>query len=144
MKKEFSCGAVLYTVENGIRKYVLIMEPNGSYGFPKGHRRHGEEEKDCAIREVKEETGIDAKLIPGLKRTIKYPVYNTKEKKFTSLKEVIYFVAKYENQDLNPEDKLILEAKKYDLDTCLKLLKFEQVKDILVEIDMMLSLRGEL
>ena len=54
---------------------------------------------------------------------------------------VTYFVAKYENQDLNPQDKNILEAKKYDLDSALTLLKFPQVKDILVEIDYMLSLK---
>ena len=48
MKREFSCGAVLYTVDEGIRKYVLIMEPNGSYGFPKGHIEAFESETECA------------------------------------------------------------------------------------------------
>ena len=135
MKREFSCGAVLYTVDNGVRKYVLIMEPNGSYGFPKGHRRRYEKDVDCALREIKEETGIDAEILPNFKRTIKYNIFNK------SIKEVTYFVAKYENQDLNPQDKNILEAKMYDLDSALSLLKFPQVKDILVEIDYMLSLK---
>ena len=31
-----SAGAVLYTVEDGQRKYVLVREKNGSYGLPKG------------------------------------------------------------------------------------------------------------
>ncbi len=135
MKREYSCGAVLYTVDEGVRKYVLIMEPNGAYGFPKGHRRRTEDDIDCALREIKEETGIDATILPNFKRTIKYNVFGK------SLKEVTYFVATYNNQDLNPQDKNILEAKKYDLDTALSLLKFAQVKDILVEIDYMLSLK---
>ena len=135
MKREYSCGAVLYTVDGGVRKYVLIMEPNGAYGFPKGHRRRTEDDIDCALREIKEETGIDATILPNFKRTIKYNVFGK------SLKEVTYFVATYNNQDLNPQDKNILEAKKYDLDTALSLLKFAQVKDILVEIDYMLSLK---
>jgi len=133
VKKEFSCGAVLYTVIDGKREYVLIMEPNGSYGFPKGHRRRNETEIDCALREIKEETGIDANILPNFKRTIKYPVSNR------SLKEVIYFVANYENQTLDPVDKNILQAKTYDLESALSLLKFPQIKDILVEIDFMLS-----
>lgn len=135
MKKEFSCGAVLYTVENSTRYYVLIMEPNGAYGFPKGHKRRNETDLDCAKREIFEETGIEPTFLPNFKRTIKYNVFQK------SIKEVTYFVAKYENQDLNPQDKNILEAKKYDLDSALTLLKFPQVKDILVEIDYMLSLK---
>ena len=135
MKREYSCGAVLYTIDEGVRKYVLIMEPNGAYGFPKGHRRRMEDDVCCALREIKEETGIDATILPNFKRTIKYNVFGK------SLKEVTYFVATYNNQDLNPQDKNILEAKKYDLDTALSLLKFAQVKDILVEIDYMLSLK---
>ena len=135
MKREFSCGAVLYTVDEGKRKYVLIMEPNGSYGFPKGHRRRTEEDIDCALREIKEETGIDATILPNFKRTIKYNIFGK------SVKEVTYFVATYNNQDLIPQDKNILEAKKYDLDAALSLLKFQQVKDILVEIDYMLSMK---
>ena len=135
MKREYSCGAVLYTVDEGVRKYVLIMEPNGAYGFPKGHKRRTEDDIDCALREIKEETGIDATILPNFKRTIKYNVFGK------SLKEVTCFVATYNNQDLNPQDKNILEAKKYDLDTALSLLKFAQVKDILVEIDYMLSLK---
>ena len=135
MKKEFSCGAVLYTVVDGIRKYVLIMEPNGSYGFPKGHRRRNETEIDCTLREIKEETGIVPDILPNFKRTIKYNVFGK------SIKEVTYFVARYDNQDLMPQDKNILEAKMYDLDVALSLLKFSQIKDILVEIDFMLSLK---
>lgn len=137
MKREFSCGAVLYTVDSGVRKYVLIMEPNGSYGFPKGHRRRNEEDIDCALREIKEETGIDATILPNFKRTIKYNVFGK------SIKEVTYFVATYKNQELSPQDKNILEAKKYDLDSALSLLKFPQVKDILVEIDYMLSIKEQ-
>ncbi|KKR61851.1 hypothetical protein A2643_00135 [Candidatus Nomurabacteria bacterium RIFCSPHIGHO2_01_FULL_39_220] len=32
----------------------------GHWGFPKGHQDAGESEKETAIRELKEETGIDA------------------------------------------------------------------------------------
>ena len=72
----------------------------------------------------------------NFKRTIKYNVFGK------SLKEVTYFVATYNDQALNPQDKNILEAKSYDLDAALSLLKFSQVKDILVEIDYMLQIKG--
>lgn len=133
---EYSSGAILFTNENGQRKYVLVMEANGSYSFPKGHLEQNETHIEAAIREIKEETGVDAALIPGIKRTIKYKVPNG------NYKEVVYYVAKYENQELNPTEKDILLAKKYDLETAKSLLKFEQLKDILVEVDYILDIKG--
>ena len=134
--REYSCGAILYTVENNKRYYVLIMEANGSYGFPKGHRNPNESDVDCALREIKEETGVVAKLDANYKRTISYNLPNHNSK------EVTYFLASYDNQDLIPEDNDILSAKKYDIKTALSLIKFNQVKDILVEMDYMLDLKA--
>ena len=72
--EEHSCGVILYTDKNGKREYVLIMEPSGTYGFPKGHIRKGETELECALRECYEETGIKPEIISGLKRTIRYNI----------------------------------------------------------------------
>ncbi len=137
MRREESCGAVLYTIENGKRVYVLIMEANGSYGLPKGHKNSNETDEETALREIKEETGIDATIVKGMKRTIKYPVPLNK-----SIKEVVYFVAKYENQDLNPMDNNILCAKKFTLESALSVLKFSQIRDLLVEADYMIDFLG--
>ena len=132
--REFSCGVVLYTEVLGKREYVLIMEPSGTYGFPKGHKRRGETNLDCALRECFEETGIKPEILPNLKRTVKYFVHNT------NLKEVTYFVGKYDsNIELQPQDSNIQSCKRYTLDAALNLIKFQQIKDILVEIDYMLD-----
>ena len=53
-----SAGAVLYTVIDGERRYVLVREKNGSYGMPKGHVEPGESLVDSVIREMHEETGL--------------------------------------------------------------------------------------
>ncbi len=49
-----SAGAVLYTVIDGERRYVLVREKNGSYGLPKGHVEPGETLAQPALREVRE------------------------------------------------------------------------------------------
>ncbi len=138
MTKEYSCGAILYCYENEIRKYVLVMEASGSYGFPKGHKEGQETDMETAIREIQEETGvINPVFIPNLKRTIRYKMTNNAEK------EVTFFAAKYENQELNTKDNTILSVKKYDLSTALSLLKFSELKNILLEIDYILDVKGE-
>ena len=73
MTEEVSCGAVLYKKEDGL-KYLLILDRNGNYGFPKGHVEAGETFKETALREIKEETGVDALLDDGFLYSISYPI----------------------------------------------------------------------
>lgn len=135
LDREFSCGAVMFTKHGDDINYVLIMEPNGSYGFPKGHRRSKETDINCALREIKEETGIDALILDGFKRTIKYKVFNR------SIKKVTYFLATFDTneQSLMPMDKNIQMAKEYPFEVALDLLKFQQLKDILVEANFIIK-----
>lgn len=39
--------------------YLLIRDSYGNWGFPKGHLEHGERPEEAAVREVREETGLD-------------------------------------------------------------------------------------
>lgn len=137
MIKEYSCGAILFTKEDNTRKYVLVMEASGSYGFPKGHKEGNETDLETATREIYEETGVKPEFIPNLKRTIRYKLNNNIEK------EVTFFVAKFENQEITTEDKTILSVKKYDFEAAKSLLKFQELKNILIEVDYMLDLKGE-
>lgn len=42
---------------------ILMMRRRGFWDLPKGHREHGEEMQECALREVAEECGIDPALV---------------------------------------------------------------------------------
>lgn len=137
MMQEHSCGVILYTNKNGFREYVLIMEPSGSYGFPKGHKRRNETDLECALRECEEETGTKPEIIPNFKRTIQYNMVHK-----GNTKEVIYFLGKYDDTELTPLDSNIQSCKKYNLEAALSLLKFQQLKDILIETDLMIEMKG--
>ena len=134
-KQEHSCGAVLFTEENGVRQYALVMEVTGSYGFPKGHQEGDETDLETARREIREETGItNLEFIPNLKRTIRYKVSES------AIKEVVYFVAKYQDEEFSIANKNeILSVKKYPIEAALSLLKYQEMKNILIEIDYMLE-----
>ena len=88
---EKSCGAIVYTVENGIIKYLLVEENSGFHSFPKGHVENDETEEQTAIREIKEETDLEVDLITDFRVCEQY---NPAEKpSFT--KQVVYFLANY-------------------------------------------------
>jgi bis(5'-nucleosidyl)-tetraphosphatase len=58
--RERSAGFVVTTTEGGGRRYLLLRHRNdGHWAFPKGRIEDGESEVDAAVREIREETGID-------------------------------------------------------------------------------------
>lgn len=63
-RKTTSCGAVTWRVNEGRLELLLIkqFEHKDSWGIPKGHMDEGESHEQCALREVREETGVAVKL----------------------------------------------------------------------------------
>ena len=59
MQKDQSLGVVaLCKTQSGV-KVLLLRHKNGDHwGFPKGHAEPGESEKETALRELQEETGL--------------------------------------------------------------------------------------
>ena len=68
-----SAGAVLYRDTRGRREYLLMKSRPGDWEFPKGGVEGEEELQQTAIREVKEEAGIeDFRLVDGFREAYDY------------------------------------------------------------------------
>lgn len=63
-RKTTSCGAVVWRLREGRLELLLIkqFEHKDSWGIPKGHMDKGESLSECALREVREETGVAVRL----------------------------------------------------------------------------------
>lgn len=73
MPKEKSAGAIIYRMEGGEPRYLLLHYPSGHWEFAKGHIEKDEKPEDAARREIEEETGVrNIKIIPGFKEYAKY------------------------------------------------------------------------
>ena len=57
-RREKSAGGIVTRVTGGRTLVLLIRDPYGHWGFPKGHLERGERAETAAIREVMEETGL--------------------------------------------------------------------------------------
>lgn len=86
MKEEKSCGAVLLRRESKGLEVLLVRHRNGSHwSFPKGHVEQGEQERQTALREIREETGLEARLLPEFRTQVAY------SPKPGVWKQVVYF-----------------------------------------------------
>ncbi len=129
--KEVSAGGVVYKKENGVVFVLLIMPmgpgfsaPEGYWTFPKGKLDDGDTNETAAVREVREEAGVNAQIESNL-GSVKY---FRKAPYGNAIKFVHYFLMKYIDGDPKDHDEETHEAKWFQIDEVV--LKFPTDKDI--------------
>ncbi len=129
MTFEKSCGAIVYRKHHGNTEILLIKHINsGHWSFPKGHMEAMESEEETALREVKEETGIDILLDPTFRETVTYfPRKDTR-------KEVVYFIAMARSFDCTPQADEIAEVRWVDICHAATLFTYENDKTIVSKV----------
>lgn len=103
MKKEKSCGSVIYKIKDE-QLYILLLKHNaGHWSFAKGHVEGEETEEETAIREAKEETNLDIIVDSNFR------VVHTYSPKEGIIKDVILFVATCK------DDKFAIEEENHEI-----------------------------
>ena len=75
------------------RRFLLLNYPQGHWDFVKGHVEKGETDRQAAVREAREETGItDLAFEDGFKKTVKYMFYEPGGRPV--YKSVVFFLAR--------------------------------------------------
>ena len=69
-----SCGVVPFRWNGMEREFLILLQTNGCWSFPKGHMDAGETEEQTALRELREETGLAAELLPNARAELSYDV----------------------------------------------------------------------
>ena len=125
MQYEKSCGAIIYRKFHGNTELLLIKNQNGGHwSFPKGHVEAGETEEETAVREIKEETGIDVILDTSFRRVITY----LPKKEVT--KDVVYFLAKATSYDYVPQEEEIAKIKWVEINHAASMLSYDNDRQL--------------
>jgi 8-oxo-dGTP pyrophosphatase MutT (NUDIX family) len=106
----------------------MVKHNAGHCAFPKGHVEEGETEFETAIRETKEETGIDVEIISD-KRFV-----NTYSPKEDVIKDVIFFIAKPLNIDLTRQESEIADLRWIDIDKASEYITFDDDRKLYLEV----------
>jgi bis(5'-nucleosidyl)-tetraphosphatase len=89
---ERSAGVLIYRQLKDSREYLILHYPGGHFEFPKGHMEGDETERETALRELKEETGLETIIwIEGYREKIHYEYHRGAE---LMSKDVIFFLAR--------------------------------------------------
>lgn len=102
MKKEYSAGVIVfYEIQQEDRldrKYLILQYHKGHWDLPKGKLEGHETHKEAAIRELQEETGLTATLMPHFEQSLSY-LFKDLHGNLVS-KEVTFFLGKAETQQV--------------------------------------------
>ena len=120
-KREKSCGIMVFKDD----RVLLVHQTKGHWSFPKGHVENNETEYETAIRETKEETNIDAKIISDFRQVISY------SPKINTIKDVVFFIGIPLSNDLKPQEIEAQEVKYVEIAKALELIN-DDMKDLLV------------
>lgn len=95
---EKSCGIVLFRRENGTPYFLLLHYPGGHWDLAKGHVEGQESEKETALRELEEETGItNVDFFHNYREAISYKYFKFGK---PSHKQVVFFLGETNQSDV--------------------------------------------
>ena len=133
MKYEKSCGAIVYTNINGKRLYLIEQMLGGHWGVPKGHIEENEKEEETALREIKEEVGLDVIIDTGFR------ALETYSPKDGVIKDVVYFVAYSKSMDTAMQVEEVRDIKWVEMNEAIGLIEFQDMQEIIMKADVYLS-----
>ena len=92
---EKSCGAILF--KRGKRtRFLLLKYIPGHWGFARGHVEKGESEKETALREIEEETGIrNIRFLAGFRENFRFSFHKNGK---SVQKQVVIFLGEAPQQ----------------------------------------------
>lgn len=128
MKKAVSCGGVVIHRNKILVLYKNLLNKYEGWVLPKGTVEENEEYSRTALREVKEESGVSAKLV----KYIGESSYNFSVKQEIITKKVHWYLMSADSFNSKPQkEEYFLESGYYKYCEAYHLLKFPNEKEIL-------------
>jgi 8-oxo-dGTP pyrophosphatase MutT (NUDIX family) len=127
-RNEHSSGGVVIAVREGADFVALIATRNKTrWGLPKGAVTDGETSEDAALREVREETGIEARIVRPLD-TIEY---HFRAGDTLIQKRVDFYLMDYVAGELEPQLSEVDDVEWVELSASLQRASFDSERKLL-------------
>lgn len=131
--REISSGGVVYRKKQGAIEVVLIRVGK-RWALPKGQVEAGEGLQETALREVREETGLEGNIVAKLGDITYWYTNKTKEGEAIRIfKRVYFYLLRYLKGDVSRHDHEVEEARWFPLNEARRQISYPTERDILAK-----------
>jgi 8-oxo-dGTP pyrophosphatase MutT (NUDIX family) len=128
---QHSAGGVAYREAAGrLEIAVILTHPEQRWQLPKGMIDAGETPEQAALREVREEAGIETEVIEPIDRTEYWFIAQRDGVRRRFHKHVHWFLMRYIAGDVADHDHEVAEARWVSVDEALEKLVFKNEREI--------------
>lgn len=130
-KDQISAGGVAFRrVNSKVEVAIVSVKPSLRWQLPKGIVDPGETPEVTAVREVREEAGIETELLELL-QTVEYWYQRVQYgQRIRFHKYVHFYLLKYTAGDVKDHDHEIAEARWVSLEEAVEMLAFKSERDV--------------
>lgn len=139
---QVSAGGVAFHWKDSEPEIAIVsVKPKLRWQLPKGIVDEGESPEVAAVREVKEEAGLETERL-GLIETIEYWYRSVKYGKPVRFHKFVHFyLMEYRSGDVANHDHEIEEARWVSIDEALELLEFKSEREVVEKARDMIARR---
>jgi 8-oxo-dGTP pyrophosphatase MutT (NUDIX family) len=141
-KMQISAGGVVFRRSDSLVEVALIsVGDKNRWQLPKGLVDAGEGAQEAAVREAREETGLETELVAPIEK-IEYWYYSTNRGgRVRFHKFVHFFLLRYLSGDVRDHDAEVNEARWVEIDEALALLAFAGERKVVARAREMIAAR---
>jgi 8-oxo-dGTP pyrophosphatase MutT (NUDIX family) len=129
--EQVSAGGVAFRLNDSDYEIAIIsVNPSRRWQLPKGLIDAGETPETAALREVREEAGIETELLAKIETIEYWYVGDNRGERVRFHKFVHFFLLKYTDGNVANHDSEVVEARWVKGEEAIKMLAFESEKEI--------------
>lgn len=131
-KIQISAGGVAFRERDERIEVALIsVGDDARWQLPKGLVDKGESTEAAAVREVREEAGINTEVIARIDKVEYWYLWNEDGRRIRYHKFVYFYLLRYKSGDVRDHDDEVNEARWFAIDDAMNMLAFDNEKKIL-------------